>query len=610
MRTKATTNEQARTIRGGITAEERWWLRACVRAAALLFMGLIAVGAASAAIHRVPEQFPTIRDAMSSSQHGDTILVGPGTYREQVKFFGLEVTLASTGGPDVTVIDANGHDAAIVIQRGQTPATTIDGFTITTQGTGRGILLNGASPRISNNVIRDNHAASGAGIFCQSSSAIIVGNRFSENAGFGQFSPPGGAVSVALGSNPTLEGNTFHENSITDNGGGAIGIESAGATIIGNHFESNSAAFGDAVYVGSTSDPVVIRDNTFRGNFVGVTGFVVLDELTIERNHFDGDALELHACSNSRLVNNTFRGSYVRTREMSGCRLIHNTLFDSELIIDAAEVIAVNTIIWGQNASPVEENGSGTLTARYCNVRGGWPGEENIDVDPRLVAVDEGDLRLRIDSPCVDAGTLDDADLPANDVEGQARPLPGRPFGDALADIGADEMSIAHAARFGTVGAATATFGSLDQVVLVNGTAGDRQREVHASSTTEIRLDVIAPEAGPVPAPFALYAYAGAPTATSPIRQPAGLGWMSFGTPLRSNHAPPYRAIWNNLGRFPRLGFPQRPSQPAPSRVFRATPHTFQPGDVITFQGFILDQDSESPHDASVTNAVVLRVMP
>lgn len=162
MRTKATTNEQARTIRGGITAEERWWLRACVRAAALLFMGLIAVGAASAAIHRVPEQFPTIRDAMSSSQHGDTILVGPGTYREQVKFFGLEVTLASTGGPDVTVIDANGHDAAIVIQRGQTPATTIDGFTITTQGTGRGILLNGASPRIPNNVIRDNHAASGA----------------------------------------------------------------------------------------------------------------------------------------------------------------------------------------------------------------------------------------------------------------------------------------------------------------------------------------------------------------------------------------------------------------------------------------------------------------
>jgi len=171
-------------------------------------------------------------------------------------------------------------------------------------------------------------------------------------------------------------------------------------------------------------------------------------------------------------------------------------------------------------------------------------------------------------------------------------------------------MSIAHAVRFGAVGAASATFDSLDDVVLVNGTAGDLQREVHASAATEIRLDMVAPEAGPATASFALYGYAGAPTGTSPIRQPGGLGWMSFGTPLRSNQSPPFRVIWNNLGSFPRLGFPGRPSRPAPARVFRARPRTFQPGDVITFQGFILDRHSESPFGASATNAGVLRVMP
>ncbi len=72
-------------------------------------------------------------------------------------------------------------------------------------------------------------------------------------------------------------------------------------------------------------------------------------------------------------------------------------------------------------------------------------GEGNINIDPRFVRdgiftdspfeapaiVDPGDYHLRPDSPCIDAGSLDDA--PTTDIEGG-----GRPCGGGM-DLGAHE---------------------------------------------------------------------------------------------------------------------------------------------------------------------------
>ena len=58
----------------------------------------------------------------------------------------------------------------------------------------------------------------------------------------------------------------------------------------------------------------------------------------------------------------------------------------------------------------------------YSYVQGGWPGAGNIDADPRFVDPDNGDYRLSLGSPCIDAG--DSTAVPASvneDLDGYPR---------------------------------------------------------------------------------------------------------------------------------------------------------------------------------------------
>jgi len=68
----------------------------------------------------------------------------------------------------------------------------------------------------------------------------------------------------------------------------------------------------------------------------------------------------------------------------------------------------------------------------YSNIKGGWPGEGNFDLDPMFVDAANGDFRLQDGSPCIDRGLASVA--PATDIEGNPRP-----GGDGLVDIGAFE---------------------------------------------------------------------------------------------------------------------------------------------------------------------------
>ena len=62
-----------------------------------LAVGLIfPVGAAAASTLLVPSQYPTIQAAVNAASPGDTILVGPGVYFEQVSI-GKSVTIVGSG---------------------------------------------------------------------------------------------------------------------------------------------------------------------------------------------------------------------------------------------------------------------------------------------------------------------------------------------------------------------------------------------------------------------------------------------------------------------------------------------------------------------------------
>ncbi|NIV37023.1 MAG: hypothetical protein GWN58_48605, partial [Anaerolineae bacterium] len=78
----------------------------------------------------------------------------------------------------------------------------------------------------------------------------------------------------------------------------------------------------------------------------------------------------------------------------------------------------------------------------YSDVEGGYEGQGNIELDPRFVEPDSGDLHLQPDSPCIDVGDNDALDLPDYDFEGDLRILDGDGDGWAVVDMGTDEFSI------------------------------------------------------------------------------------------------------------------------------------------------------------------------
>jgi hypothetical protein len=87
---------------------------------------LMAVGIATATIIHVPGQYPTIQAGVNAAHQGDTVLVAPGTYTENVQL-SEGVNLFGSGW-DTTTIDGGG--LADVVSALYVNNTIIDGFTI------------------------------------------------------------------------------------------------------------------------------------------------------------------------------------------------------------------------------------------------------------------------------------------------------------------------------------------------------------------------------------------------------------------------------------------------------------------------------------------------
>jgi hypothetical protein len=130
---------------------------------------------------------------------------------------------------------------------------------------------------------------------------------------------------------------------------------------------------------------------------------------------------------------------------VANCTIVDNTAYSGGGIKCAADQSPsiTNCIVRGNE--PGEISG-GTPVVTYCNVKGGYAGEGNIDADPLFVDPDHFDYCIGPGSPCIDAG--DNAAVPAGivvDLVGEPR-FVDDPFtddsgwGDApLVDIGAYE---------------------------------------------------------------------------------------------------------------------------------------------------------------------------
>jgi hypothetical protein len=179
--------------------------------------------------------FGTIRMGLRASRHGDTIIVGNGTYNENINFYGHNAYLTSpyyrTGNMDdinATIIDGSwpGYGSVVTFDSDESEKAVIAGFTIQ-NGYGQrggGIYCAYSSPSIISNFITGNGVGQyGGGIYCLYASPLIKGNLIHENTALGDFGF-GGGIYAAFGS-PTVINCTSVNNMASEIGGSVYAWE-------------------------------------------------------------------------------------------------------------------------------------------------------------------------------------------------------------------------------------------------------------------------------------------------------------------------------------------------------------------------------------------------
>ncbi len=155
----------------------------------------------------VAHAFDRIQEAIEVGPEGASIVVRPGTYRENLDLLGKNLTLLGTD-PATTpvpypVIEAAGPDPVVTFSRGEGSDCLLMGFVITR---GRGpsagaVLCDEASPTIAHCLIVGNRVTSpvGAAISCQNSQAVLSNCTIADN-----YAGPEGAVLMLIDSDVTV----------------------------------------------------------------------------------------------------------------------------------------------------------------------------------------------------------------------------------------------------------------------------------------------------------------------------------------------------------------------------------------------------------------------
>ncbi|MBC8479818.1 MAG: right-handed parallel beta-helix repeat-containing protein, partial [FCB group bacterium] len=338
------------------------------------------------------DPFSSIQTGINAASDSHTVLVAPGSYTETLNYYGKNITVASfaltTGDSsyiEETIITAMFQGPVVTFENGESQEAVLHGFTISdgfVEGDleGAGIRIIGASPTISNNIIRENIAVDlyhiGGGIYCENGSPLIQKNTISNHLGYYY----GSGICVVGESNPQIENNVLFENTTASGWG---------------------IAYGAGIYIGGPGGSAIISGNTLFNNEVDV-GFgaaialkdsasALIDHNIIYDNTNGGIAV---SSAFGSLVNNTIVGNSP------------NGLF----VENASSVEVYNSILWNNTNSQILVNDDfdlSNLAVNYSDVQDGWDGEGNINQDPLFAAPDDNNYHLTEDSPCIDAGDWD-----------------------------------------------------------------------------------------------------------------------------------------------------------------------------------------------------------
>ncbi|MCK4339076.1 MAG: hypothetical protein KAW87_03705, partial [Candidatus Cloacimonetes bacterium] len=191
-------------------------------------------------IINVPGDQPTIQQGIDAAVDGDTVLVQPGNYVENINYYGKNITVGSlflitqdTTYISQTIIDGNQNGSVVTFENMENATALLSGFRMI-NGTGSYVDLLGnggyynigggicciwnSNPSIDNIMISENYAEhGGGGIFCFESNPSIKNVKIYNNS-TGSIGS-GGGICCITNSDPTIENVLILFNSAYVSGG-------------------------------------------------------------------------------------------------------------------------------------------------------------------------------------------------------------------------------------------------------------------------------------------------------------------------------------------------------------------------------------------------------
>ena len=404
-------------------------------------LSLLATGSlAQTTIHVGPGQpYTTIQSGIDAANAGDTVLVDPGTYNENINFNGKAITVTSSGGATATTINGGNKPglATVTFANAETRSSVISGFTITGGGdtifsgnSDGGIYVSGGSPTIQGNTVTANYCHD---IDVQFGAAAILNNEVS-----GVLAGKGSGVDLSyctFGSGIHLGGTNNYVNGL-------------GSVVIGNTIENNngqepagvSGIVGGGIFIWAAQN-VLIMNNIIRNNTVGFPGsaFVSANSIgtVIVQNLIYGNTSCAGAIAPQNggndptnpsilIANNVLADNFATqaNADLSSCIAI-SQIYPGPFSYGSSSpgFVIVNNIVTGSTSYPAVNcdwfsppslsdqptfennilyNAGGPFFGSYCVDVSNQDG--NVAVDPQLVNPTAGNYQLQSTSPAIDAG--------------------------------------------------------------------------------------------------------------------------------------------------------------------------------------------------------------
>jgi parallel beta-helix repeat protein len=296
----------------------------------------------------VPSEYSTIQSAINAASEGDSVLVQPGTYYENIiwpetngiKLIGSGVETCSIDGNQQANVIRFKEDLGGIIDS----TTLITGFTIQNghaQGgnmvnSGGGMNLYKSSPTLTDVTFSGNTADNcGGGMYLHISNPTLTGVTFSGNTG------NGGGMCIITHSSPTLTDVTFSDNTATYAGGMGLGYSNPNLT--GVTFSGNTADNCGGMCLEFSSP--TLTDVTFSDNTATYAGGMGL------------------GYSNPNLTGVTFSGN---TADNCG-----------GMCLEFSSPTLTNSIVWGNSPQEIYFRGIGgpnSITITYSDIQSGEVG--------------------------------------------------------------------------------------------------------------------------------------------------------------------------------------------------------------------------------------------